>query len=870
MNLGNYTVKAAEIVQQAQQLAFNAQAPSIEPAHILKALIEAPDTPIEYLLKKNNVTLTIVAKKLEELLATLPRVSGEAAQQISREANTLLLRTGSCLQLFKDDFVTPEHLLLASVQGGDVVGKLLKNAGLTEGDLITSIKELRKGEKVTSSTQSQQFNALSKYAKNLNDFARQGKLDPVIGRDEEIRRTLHILSRRTKNNPILVGEPGVGKTAIAEGIAHRIINGDVPENLKSKVIYALDMGLLIAGAKYKGEFEERLKAVVKEVGDSNGDIILFIDEIHTLVGAGGGEGAMDAANILKPALSRGELRAVGATTLNEYQKYFEKDKALERRFQKVIIEEPNTEDAISILRGLKDRYETHHHVRIKDEAIIAAVELSHRYITDRFLPDKAIDLIDESAAKLRLEMNSMPEELDSLERQIRQLEIEREAIKRENDETKLKELNTEIANLAVQRDTLKAKWVAEKELVDQLQKAKLTIEQLKQEAERAEREGDYGRVAEIRYGKIKEEENLVARLSDQLSQETEKRLLKEEVDAEDIAESVAKSTGIPVAKMLQSEKDRLISLEDHLHERVVGQEEAITAVSDAIRRSRAGLQDPKRPIGSFIFLGTTGVGKTELAKSLAHFLFDDESMLTRIDMSEYQEKHSVSRLVGAPPGYVGYEEGGQLTEAVRRKPYSVVLLDEIEKAHPDVWNILLQVLDEGRLTDNKGRVVNFKNTIVIMTSNLGSELIMEAFEGVTEKTLSSVTERAKEQVMQLLRSTIRPEFLNRVDEIILFQPLLPKELIGILKIQLNGLKQLLAATGIELRFSEYALRYLSEQGYDLQMGARPLKRLLQKEIVNSLSKKIVAGEIDKSKPVLVDVFDNTVVFRNEVLDKAAT
>jgi len=870
MNLGNYTVKAAEIVQQAQQLAFNAQAPSIEPAHILKALIEAPDTPIEYLLKKNNVTLTIVAKKLEELLATLPRVSGEAAQQISREANTLLLRTGSCLQLFKDDFVTPEHLLLASVQGDDVVGKLLKNAGLTEGDLITSIKELRKGEKVTSSTQSQQFNALSKYAKNLNDFARQGKLDPVIGRDEEIRRTLHILSRRTKNNPILVGEPGVGKTAIAEVIAHRIINGDVPENLKSKIIYALDMGLLIAGAKYKGEFEERLKAVVKEVGDSNGDIILFIDEIHTLVGAGGGEGAMDAANILKPALSRGELRAVGATTLNEYQKYFEKDKALERRFQKVIIEEPNTEDAISILRGLKDRYETHHHVRIKDEAIIAAVELSHRYITDRFLPDKAIDLIDESAAKLRLEMNSMPEELDSLERQIRQLEIEREAIKRENDETKLKELNTEIANLAVQRDTLKAKWVAEKELVDQLQKAKLNIEQLKQEAERAEREGDYGKVAEIRYGKIKEEENLVARLSDQLSQETEKRLLKEEVDAEDIAESVAKSTGIPVAKMLQSEKDRLISLEDHLHERVVGQEEAITAVSDAIRRSRAGLQDPKRPIGSFIFLGTTGVGKTELAKSLAHFLFDDESMLTRIDMSEYQEKHSVSRLVGAPPGYVGYEEGGQLTEAVRRKPYSVVLLDEIEKAHPDVWNILLQVLDEGRLTDNKGRVVNFKNTIVIMTSNLGSELIMEAFEGVTEKTLSSVTERAKEQVMQLLRSTIRPEFLNRVDEIILFQPLLPKELIGILKIQLNGLKQLLAATGIELRFSEYALRYLSEQGYDLQMGARPLKRLLQKEIVNSLSKKIVAGEIDKSKPVLVDVFDNTVVFRNEVLDKAAT
>lgn len=866
MNLGNYTIKAAEVIQQAQQLAFNAQSPAIESSHILKALIEAADTPVEYLLKKNNVTISIVATKTEELLATLPRVKGDPAQQLSREANTLLLRTGACLSAFNDQFVTPEHLLLALVQGDDPVGKLLKNAGLSESGLITAIKELRKGEKVTSSTQSQQYNALSKYAKNLNDLARQGKLDPVIGRDEEIRRTLHILSRRTKNNPILVGEPGVGKTAIAEGIAHRIINGDVPENLKTKVIYALDMGLLIAGAKYKGEFEERLKAVVKEVGDSNGEIILFIDEIHTLVGAGGGEGAMDAANILKPALSRGELRAVGATTLNEYQKYFEKDKALERRFQKVFIEEPNTEDAISILRGLKDRYETHHHVRIKDEAIIAAVELSHRYITDRFLPDKAIDLIDESAAKLRLEMNSMPEELDTLERQIRQLEIEREAIKRESDESKLKELNTEIANLAVQRDTLKAKWVAEKELVDQLQNAKLSIEQLRLEAERAEREGDYGKVAEIRYGKIKEQENLVASLSNQLSQETEKRLLKEEVDAEDIAEAVAKATGIPVSKMLQSERDRLLLLEDHLHERVVGQEEAITAVADAIRRSRAGLQDPKRPIGSFIFLGTTGVGKTELAKTLAHFLFDDESMLTRIDMSEYQEKHAVSRLVGAPPGYVGYEEGGQLTEAVRRKPYSVILLDEIEKAHPDVWNILLQVLDEGRLTDNKGRVVNFRNTVVIMTSNLGSELIMDAFDGVTEKTLSAVTERATNQVMDLLRSTVRPEFLNRIDEIIMFQPLLPKDLIGVLRIQLNGLKQLLATTGIEIRFSDYALRYLAEQGYDVQMGARPLKRLIQKEIVNALSKKIVAGEIEKGKPVLVDVFDNTVVFRNEAME----
>jgi len=866
MNLGNYTIKAAEVIQQAQQLAFNAQSPAIESSHILKALIEAADTPIEYLLKKNNVTISIVATKTEELLATLPRVKGDPAQQLSREANTLLLRAGACLSTFNDQFVTPEHLLLALVQGDDPVGKLLKNAGLSESGLITAIKELRKGENVTSSTQSQQYNALSKYAKNLNDLARQGKLDPVIGRDEEIRRTLHILSRRTKNNPILVGEPGVGKTAIAEGIAHRIINGDVPENLKTKVIYALDMGLLIAGAKYKGEFEERLKAVVKEVGDSNGEIILFIDEIHTLVGAGGGEGAMDAANILKPALSRGELRAVGATTLNEYQKYFEKDKALERRFQKVFIEEPNTEDAISILRGLKDRYETHHHVRIKDEAIIAAVELSHRYITDRFLPDKAIDLIDESAAKLRLEMNSMPEELDTLERQIRQLEIEREAIKRESDESKLKELNTEIANLAVQRDTLKAKWVAEKELVDQLQTAKLSIEQLRLEAERAEREGDYGKVAEIRYGKIKEQENLVASLSNQLSQETEKRLLKEEVDAEDIAEAVAKATGIPVSKMLQSERDRLLLLEDHLHERVVGQEEAITAVADAIRRSRAGLQDPKRPIGSFIFLGTTGVGKTELAKSLAHFLFDDESMLTRIDMSEYQEKHAVSRLVGAPPGYVGYEEGGQLTEAVRRKPYSVILLDEIEKAHSDVWNILLQVLDEGRLTDNKGRVVNFRNTVVIMTSNLGSELIRDAFDGVTEKTLSAVTERATNQVMDLLRSTVRPEFLNRIDEIIMFQPLLPKDLIGVLKIQLNGLKQLLATTGIEIRFSDYALRYLAEQGYDVHMGARPLKRLIQKEIVNALSKKIVAGEIEKGKPVLVDVFDNTVVFRNEAME----
>lgn len=867
MNLGNFTIKAAEAFQQAQQIAFNAKSPNIETEHILKALLEQQDSPVEYLLKKNNVTVNLVDNKLDELINKLPKASGEAAQQISREANNVVLRAGAALKQFKDEFITPEHLLLALVQGNDSTGKLLKDAGLTEKGLITAIKDLRKGETVTSQTQSQEFNALNKYAKNLNELARQGKLDPVIGRDEEIRRTLHILSRRTKNNPILVGEPGVGKTAIAEGIAHRIVNGDVPENLKSKIIYALDMGLLIAGAKYKGEFEERLKAVVKEVSSSDGEIILFIDEIHTLVGAGGGEGAMDAANILKPALAKGDLRAVGATTLNEYQKFFEKDKALERRFQKVMVDEPSVEDAISILRGLKDRYETHHHVRIKDEAIIAAVELSSRYITDRFLPDKAIDLIDESAAKLRLEMNSMPEELDTLERQIRQLEIEREAIKRENDEVKLKELNTEIANLAVERDTYKAKWKEEKEVVEKIQEAKAQVEELKQQAERFEREGDYGKVAEIRYGKIKEQETLINSLTTQLLNSTEKRLLKEEVDAEDIAESVAKATGIPVTKMLQSDKEKLLKLEEHLHERVVGQDEAITAVADAVRRSRAGLQDPKKPIGSFIFLGTTGVGKTELAKALAAYLFDDESMMTRIDMSEYQEKHTVSRLVGAPPGYVGYEEGGQLTEAVRRKPYSVVLLDEIEKAHPDVWNVLLQVLDDGRLTDNKGRLVNFKNTIIIMTSNIGSHLIQDAFEKVTETNVEEVTDRAKADVMNLLRQTIRPEFLNRVDEIIMFRPLMMKEIKGIVKIQLNSLQQLVAESGIQLQFSDYALEFLAEQGFDPQFGARPLKRLIQKEIVNQLSKRILAGDVDKTKPVLVDVFDGVVVFRNETPER---
>jgi ATP-dependent Clp protease ATP-binding subunit ClpB len=865
MNLGNFTIKAAELIQQAQQLAFNSQNPNIESEHLLKAMLDQQDSPVEYLLKKNNVTINLLESRLDEMVGKLPKTSSEPAQSISRDLNSVVLRAGSVLKSFGDEFVTPEHLLLAMIQGNDGVAKLLKEAGLTEKGLVTAIKDLRKGETVQSQTQETQFNTLNKYARNLNEMARQGKLDPVIGRDEEIRRTLHILTRRSKNNPILVGEPGVGKTAIAEGLAMRIMNGDVPENLKSKIIYALDMGQLIAGAKYKGEFEERLKGVVKEVAQSEGEIVLFIDEIHTLIGAGGGEGAMDAANILKPALARGELRAIGATTLNEYQKYFEKDKALERRFQKVMIEEPSVEDAISILRGLKDRYETHHHVRIKDEAIIAAVELSHRYITDRFLPDKAIDLIDESAAKLRLEMNSMPEELDKLERQIRQLEIEREAIKRESDEGKLKELNTEIANLAVERDTYKSKWKEEKELVEKVQNAKAGIEELKLQADRAEREGDYGAVAEIRYGKIKEQEKIIAELNEQLELISERRLLKEEVDAEDIAENVAKSTGIPVSRMIQSEREKLLHLEEHLHQRVVGQEEAITAVADAVRRSRAGLQDPRKPIGSFIFLGTTGVGKTELAKALAEYLFDDESMMTRIDMSEYQEKHTVSRLVGAPPGYVGYDEGGQLTEAVRRKPYSVVLLDEIEKAHPDVWNVLLQVLDDGRLTDNKGRVVNFKNTIVIMTSNIGSHTIQEAFEDVNEKNVDAVTEKAKVEVMTLLRNTIRPEFLNRVDEIIMFTPLLKKEIRSIINIQLDQLKKLVLDNGIVLEFTDYAIDYLAENGYDPQFGARPLKRLIQREIVNGLSKKILAGDIDRSKPVVVDVFDGVVVFRNDAL-----
>jgi ATP-dependent Clp protease ATP-binding subunit ClpB len=865
MNLNNFTIKAQEAISRSQQSAFDKANPVIETEHLLNSLLSEEDSLVEFLLKKNNVNVSFVETKLDESINKLPKVSGgEPAQTISRDMNNVMLRAGSDLKQFGDEFVSVEHLLLAIVQGSDNTAKILKDAGLTEKGLIAAIRDLRKGSTVSSQTQEASFNALNKYAKNLNELARQGKLDPVIGRDEEIRRTLHILSRRSKNNPILVGEPGVGKTAIAEGLAHRIVNGDVPENLRSKVIYALDMGQLIAGAKYKGEFEERLKSVVKEVAGSDGEIILFIDEIHTLVGAGGGEGAMDAANILKPALARGELRAIGATTLNEYQKFFEKDKALERRFQKVLIDEPNVEDAISILRGLKDRYETHHHVRIKDEAIIAAVELSHRYVSDRFLPDKAIDLIDESAAKLRLEMNSMPEELDKLERQIRQLEIEREAIKRENDKDKLKELSAEIGNLTVNRDTLKAKWKQEKELVEKVQNAKAEIENLKLAAEKAEREGQYGLVAEIRYGKVKEQEKIIEEYSRQLAAiSVHSRLMKEEVDAEDIAEAVAKATGIPVSKMLQSEKEKLLNLEDELHKRVVGQEEAITAVADAIRRSRAGLQDPKRPIGSFIFLGTTGVGKTELAKALAGYLFDDEGMMTRIDMSEYQEKHAVSRLVGAPPGYVGYDEGGQLTEAVRRKPYSVILLDEIEKAHPDVFNILLQVLDDGRLTDNKGRVVNFKNTIIIMTSNMGSQIIQANFEDVTENNREEVMETTRREVTDLLKQTIRPEFLNRIDEIILFQPLLKSEIKGIIRIQLDSLQKMVAKNGIDLQFSEYALDYLAENGFDPQFGARPLKRLIQKEIVNKLSKNILAGSVAKDHPVLVDVFDGVVVFRNE-------
>ncbi len=865
MNLNNFTIKAQEVVAAAQQLAYNNKHQLIDTLHLLKAMLDHENGSSVFLLKKNDVNVSHLESKLKEELEQVGTTAGEPAQMISQGMNSAVLKAGAMLKELGDEFVSIEHLLIALVEGKDRTAQLLKDAGLTQKNLIKSLKEIRKGEHVTSQSGGGEFQALKKYAKNLNELASSNKLDPVIGRDEEIRRTLHILSRRSKNNPILVGEPGVGKTAIIEGLAHRIINGDVPDNLRHKVIYSLDMGQLIAGAKYKGEFEERLKSVIKEVTESDGNIILFIDEIHTLVGAGGGgESAMDAANILKPALARGELRAIGATTLAEYQKYFEKDKALERRFQKIIIDEPSIEDAISILRGLKERYETHHAVRIKDEAIIAAVELSSRYISDRFLPDKAIDLIDESAAKLKLELHSMPEELDELERKLRQLEIEREAIKREHDAAKLDELAKEIANVTEERDAIKIRWEEEKKSVDAVQDMKAEIENLKQQAEQAERSGDYGKVAEIRYGKLQAKQEELEKLATDLDEhsDTHKRLLKEEVDAEDIAENVARATGIPVTRMLQSEREKLLRLEEHLHDRVVGQDEAIAAVSDAIRRSRAGLQDPRKPIGSFIFLGSTGVGKTELAKALAQYLFDDESMLTRIDMSEYQEKHAVSRLVGAPPGYVGYDEGGQLTEAVRRKPYSVVLFDELEKAHPDVFNVLLQVLDDGRLTDNKGRVVNFKNTIIIMTSNMGSHIIQDNFEDVTEDNKIEVIDKTKGQVFELLKQSVRPEFLNRIDELILFTPLLQKEIKGIIKIQLEQLKETLSEQGILLEFTDYALDFLSKNGFDPQFGARPLKRLIQKEIINELSKKIIAGTIHKEKPVIVDVFDDVVVLRN--------
>ncbi|HYV92400.1 MAG TPA: ATP-dependent chaperone ClpB [Chitinophagales bacterium] len=863
MNLNNFTIKSQEAIQKAQELASANQNSQIETSHLIKGLLLVDENVVDFLLKKIGVNTGQLETRLEELLAKLPKVSNPQQQYLSSDANQVLTKAQGYLKEFKDEFVSVEHLLLALQSGKDDVAKMLKELGVSEKDLKLAIAELRKGRKVTDQNAESTYNALNKYARNLNELAQAGKLDPVIGRDEEIRRVLHILSRRTKNNPILVGEPGVGKTAIAEGIAHRIVNGDIPENLKTKSIFALDTGALIAGAKFRGEFEERLKAVIKEVTQADGQIILFIDEIHTLVGAGATEGAMDAANILKPALARGELRTIGATTLNEYQKFFEKDKALERRFQKVMIDEPNEEDAISILRGLKERYETHHKIRIKDEAIIASVELSSRYISDRFLPDKAIDLIDEAAAKLRLQMDSVPEELDEIERKIRQLEIEREAIKRENDKKKLKELNEEIANLSEERNQLKAKWQQEKDIADNVQETKQQIEDYKLQAEQAERIGDYGKVAEIRYGKIREAEQRLKEFEQQLAEINKgSRMLKEEVDAEDIAEIVSKWTGIPVKRMLQSEKEKLLHLEDELHKRVVGQEEAIAAVSDAIRRNRAGLSDPKRPIGSFIFLGTTGVGKTELAKALAEVMFNDDSLMVRIDMSEYQERHAVSRLIGAPPGYVGYDEGGQLTEAVRRKPYSVLLLDEFEKAHPDVFNILLQVLDDGRLTDNKGRVVNFKNTIIIMTSNLGSNIIQENFADVNERNKQGIMETTKLELMDLLKKTIRPEFLNRVDEIIMFTPLMENEIEQIVRLQILQLQQMLGKNHLHIDVTDEAVKRIADEGFDPQYGARPLKRVIQKEIVNELSKRILAGEIESGEKIVIDSQDGGIVFWN--------
>ncbi len=871
MNLDKFTIKSQEALQQAQQVAFNNEHQQIETAHILQGMLDADENVIPFLLKKTGVNMQMLKDKLSEVIVKLPKVSGADQQYLSKNANKVLMQAQKLLKDTEDEYVSIEHLFQAIVEGNDDTAKLLKELGINKEELQKAIQELRKGSSVKDQNAEETYQALDKYATNLNEQASSGKMDPVIGREDEIRRVLHILTRRTKNNPILVGEAGVGKTAIAEGIAYRIVNGDVPDNLKSKIIYSLDMGALMAGAKYRGEFEERLKAVVKEVKESDGEIIMFIDEIHTLVGAGATEGAMDAANILKPALSRGELRAIGATTLNEYQKHFEKDKALERRFQKVMIDEPAEEDAISILRGLKERYETHHKVRIKDEAIISAVKLSTRYITDRYLPDKAIDLIDEAAARLKLEMGSLPEELDEIERKIRQLEIEREAIKKEGDDKKLEELNEQIANLTDQKNDFKAKWEEEKEIVDNIQAQKEAIENYKIEAEQAERSGDFGRVAELRYGKITEAEEELKKLEEQLANmDSSKRMMKEEVDAEDIASIVSRWTGIPVSKMLESERERLMHLEEELHKRVVGQDEAVQAVSDAIRRSRAGLQDPNRPIGSFIFLGTTGVGKTELAKALAEYLFDDENNMTRIDMSEYQERHAVSRLVGAPPGYVGYEEGGQLTESVRRKPYSVILLDEIEKAHHDVFNILLQVLDDGHLTDNKGRTVNFKNTIVIMTSNIGSHIIQQNFETLDEENMEGVIETTKLEVMEELKKTLRPEFLNRVDETIMFKPLMKSQIREIVKLQVNELEKMLADNGIQIELTEAAIDELGEEGYDPQYGARPLKRVIQKTLSNELSKKILSGEIQSDSLVEVDYRSGDFQFSNKVAEGSAS
>ena len=863
MNFNNFTIKAQEAVQKASEITAGNQQQAIETAHLLKGLLLVDENVITYLLKKLNVNLNRLNDILDQQIASYAKVSGSNIY-LSSDANSALQKATGYLKEFKDEFVSVEHILLGILAVNDKTSSSLKDFGVNEKDLKKAIISLRGDSKVTDQNAEATYNALNKYARNLNEYAESGKLDPVIGRDEEIRRVIQILSRRTKNNPILVGEPGVGKTAIAEGIAFRIIKGDVPESLKQKTVFSLDMGALVAGAKYKGEFEERLKAVVKEVIQAEGDIVLFIDEIHTLVGAGGGEGAMDAANILKPALARGELRAIGATTLNEYQKYFEKDKALERRFQMVLVDEPDTQDAISILRGLKERYEAHHKVRIKDEAIIAAVEMSQRYIADRFLPDKAIDLMDEAASKLRLEMDSVPEAVDELERRIMQLEIEREAIKREKDTEKVKHLSEEIANLSAERDSLRAKWQGEKDLVDGINLKVEQIENFKLEADQAERAGDYGKVAELRYGRIREAQDEVDKLKAALqANQSDSRMLKEEVTADDIAGVVSRWTGIPVSKMVQSEREKLLHLEEELHQRVAGQEEAIEAISDAIRRSRAGLQDPRKPIGSFIFLGTTGVGKTELAKALAEYLFNDEHSMVRIDMSEYQERHAVSRLIGAPPGYVGYDEGGQLTEAVRRRPYSVILLDEIEKAHPDVFNILLQVLDDGRLTDNKGRVVNFKNTIIIMTSNIGSNIIQENFEDLQDENRDEVVAKTKNQLFELLRKTIRPEFLNRIDEIIMFTPLTRDEIGDIVKLQFKHVQQTLAEMGITLDASEEALDWLAQLGYDPQLGARPLKRVIQKKILNELSKQILAGKVDRDSKIKLDMFDHQFVFLNE-------